>query len=83
MFARMFIGMMFATTLVVAESTVSFRHEVLPILTRQGCNAGTCHGSPSGKGGFALSLFAFDSKADYAALTRDLMGRRVDVFDPG
>ena len=61
---------------------VSFQHEVLPVLTRQGCNAGTCHGSPSGKGGFALSLFAFDAAADYAVLTRDLLGRRVDIFNP-
>ena len=61
---------------------VSFQHEVLPVLTRQGCNAGTCHGSPSGTGGFALSLFAFDAAADYAVLTRALLGRRVDIFNP-
>ena len=65
-----------------ASRPVSFQHEVLPVLTRQGCNAGTCHGSPSGKGGFALSLFAFDAAADHAVLTRDLLGRRVDVFTP-
>ena len=65
-----------------ASRQVSFQHEILPVLTRQGCNAGTCHGSPSGKGGFALSLFAFDAAADYAVLTRDLLGRRVDVFTP-
>ena len=52
------------------------------MLTRQGCNAGTCHGSPSGKGGFALSLFAFDAASDHNALTRDLLGRRVDLFNP-
>ena len=72
---------MIGVTLLKA-APISFRHEVLPILTRQGCNAGTCHGSPSGKGGFALSLFAFDAGEDFAALTRGLAGRRVDVFDP-
>lgn len=82
MIARASILVALSATLMAAERPVSYRHEVLPVLTRQGCNAGTCHGSPSGKGGFALSLFAFDAKADYAALTRDLMGRRVDVFDP-
>ena len=65
-----------------ASRPVSFQHEVLPVLTRQGCNAGTCHGSPSGKGGFALSLFAFDAASDHNALTRDLLGRRVDLFNP-
>ena len=54
----------------------------MPLLTRQGCNSGTCHGSPSGKGGFALSLFAFDAPTDHLALTHDLAGRRVDMFDP-
>ena len=62
-----------------ASRPVSFQHEVLPVLTRQGCNAGTCHGSPSGKGGFALSLFAFDAASDHNALTRDLLGRRVEL----
>ena len=41
-----------------AEKPVSFVHDVLPVLTRQGCNAAACHGSPSGKGGFRLSLAA-------------------------
>ena len=66
----------------LAHAAISFRHEVLPVLTRQGCNAGTCHGSPSGKGGFALSLFAFDAKADYNALTKDFLSRRIDPIDP-
>jgi len=67
---------------IAAHGAVSFRHEVLPVLTRQGCNTGTCHGSPSGKGGFALSLFAFDAKADYNALTKDFLSRRIDPIDP-
>ena len=69
-------------TLSATERPVSFRQDVLPILTRQGCNAGTCHGSPSGKGGFALSLMAFDAPKDYLMLTRDMHGRRIDTFDP-
>jgi len=71
-----------ATVVQAAPPPVSFQHEVLPVLTRQGCNAGTCHGSPSGKGGFALSLFAFDAAADHVSLTRDLLGRRVDLLNP-
>ena len=34
---------------------VSFHNEILASLTKSGCNAGACHGSPSGKGGFRLS----------------------------
>ncbi len=67
---------------ITTQAAVSFQHEVLPVLTRQGCNAGTCHGSPSGKGGFALSLFAFDAKSDHTVLTKDYLSRRVDLNDP-
>ena len=78
--------MRYITAIIVSaitiQAAVSFQHEVLPVLTRQGCNAGTCHGSPSGKGGFALSLFAFDAKSDHTVLTKDYLSRRVDLNDP-
>lgn len=61
---------------------VSFLREVLPVLTRAGCNAGACHGNLNGKGGFKLSLKGEDPAADYAALTRDLGGRRTNVHAP-
>ena len=79
---RMFLLLSLVSSLSAGERRVSFRYEVLPLLTRQGCNAGTCHGSPSGKAGFALSLFAFDAPADHLTLTHELAGRRVDRFDP-
>src|SRR6202011_5416876 len=56
----------------------SFRHEVIAALNVGGCNAGACHGTPSGKGGFKLSLRGFDPDADYIQLTRDVLGRRTD-----
>ena len=49
---------------------VSFRNQVLPVLTKHGCNSGGCHGRGSGQNGFKLSLFGFDPAADYAALVR-------------
>jgi len=61
---------------------VSFLREVLPVLTRAGCNAGACHGNLNGKGGFKLSLKGEDPAADYAALTRDLGGRRTNPHAP-
>ena len=61
---------------------VSFALEVLPALTRSGCNAGRCHGSPSGKGGFALSLRGYDASADWYQLTRGLGGRRLNPLAP-
>jgi hypothetical protein len=61
---------------------VSFARDVLPVLTRSGCNAGACHGNLNGKGGFKLSLKAEDAAADYAALTRDMLARRTDPIRP-
>jgi hypothetical protein len=61
---------------------VSFGRDVLPVLTRAGCNAGACHGNLNGKGGFKLSLKAEDAAADLAALTRDMLARRVDAIRP-
>src|SRR5947209_14926952 len=61
---------------------VSFRNEVMPILSKAGCNAGACHGNKSGKGGFKLSLRGQDPDADHATLTRDLFARRTNPLDP-
>jgi hypothetical protein len=61
---------------------VSFRNEVIAALNVGGCNAGACHGTPSGKNGFKLSLRGFDPDADFAQLTRDVLGRRTDRQTP-
>ncbi|MCH2116867.1 MAG: DUF1549 and DUF1553 domain-containing protein [Pirellulales bacterium] len=59
---------------------VSFQNETLALLTRQGCNSGGCHGSPSGKGGFRLSMQAYDGQFDQRTLTREFFGRRVNLL---
>jgi hypothetical protein len=61
---------------------VSFRRDVIAVLNVAGCNAGACHGTPSGKNGFKLSLRGFDPGTDYVTLTRDLSGRRIDRNQP-
>ncbi len=60
----------------------SFAFDVLPALSKQGCNSGACHGSPSGKGGFQMSLRAFDASIDKMSLIRADFGRRTNVLDP-
>jgi hypothetical protein len=55
---------------------------VIPVLTRAGCNAGACHGTPAGKNGFHLSLRGYDPGPDFRALTRDAGGRRISRVDP-
>ena len=55
---------------------------MVPIFSRHGCNAGSCHGAARGKDGFALSLFGYDPAGDYRALIRELPGRRVNLAMP-
>lgn len=60
----------------------SFRNDVIPVLTRAGCNQGSCHGAAAGKNGFRLSLFGYDPAHDHRALTRELRGRRLELAEP-
>jgi hypothetical protein len=61
----------------------SFRNHVQPILARFGCSSGACHGAAAGKSGFKLSLRGYDDEGDYATLTRQALGRRINLEDPG
>jgi hypothetical protein len=56
----------------------SFQREVLPALTKFGCNQGGCHGKESGQNGFRLSLRGFAPEWDHKSITREVNGRRVD-----
>ncbi len=72
--------------LTVAKATVtqplSFRLDVMPVFMRAGCNTGSCHGAARGKDGFRLSLFGFDPEGDQYRLTREQIGRRVNLAVP-
>lgn len=64
------------------DAPVSFRNEVMAVLSQAGCNTGPCHGNASGKAGFRLSLRGEDAGWDHNALTRDMFGRRIDRLNP-
>jgi hypothetical protein len=61
-----------------ADETPSFQRHVVPLLGRMGCNGRACHGSFQGQGGFRLSLFGYDFKADHDALSKRL---KLDDID--
>ncbi|MEY2408594.1 MAG: hypothetical protein QOF48_1264 [Verrucomicrobiota bacterium] len=61
---------------------LSFKLDVMPVFMKAGCNSGACHGSSRGKDGFRLSLFGFDPDGDYNRLTREQIGRRVNLALP-
>lgn len=66
-----------------AEKPVpSFKQDVLPILTRSGCNTGACHGKMAGQNGFRLSLRGYAPEWDHAWITREVSGRRIDLGFP-
>lgn len=60
-----------------SDRPVDFKREIVPQLSRMGCNAGGCHGKASGQNGFKLSLFGFDAVFDRDAIVKEARGRRV------
>jgi hypothetical protein len=64
------------------DAAVDFDTEVIPLLTRYGCNAGSCHGAAAGQGGLHLSLWGSVPDEDYDAIVRTLEGRRVNLAHP-
>ena len=66
----------------VTNHPVSFIRDVIPAISKVGCNAGTCHGAQKGKRGFKLSLRGYDPLYDYRALVDDLSGRRFNRSRP-
>ena len=66
----------------VTNHPVSFIRDVIPAMSKVGCNAGTCHGAQKGKRGFKLSLRGYDPLYDYRALGDDLSGRRFNRSRP-
>ena len=73
-------------TIRVAGSASDFEpdyvRDVMPVLSKLGCNAGTCHGSKDGRNGFKLSLRGYDPIYDIRAFTDDLASRRVNIASP-
>jgi len=65
-----------------SPAPVSFKNETQMALTKAGCNMGACHGSPSGKGGFRLSLRAYDSPLDIMTVRSEFFGRRTNIMEP-
>ena len=64
------------------ERPISFNLDVMPVFMKAGCNSGSCHGSSRGKDGFHLSLFGYDPEGDYHRLTRESIGRRINLALP-
>ena len=79
-------GMSAESTMAVLDATkprdISFHLDVMPVITRSGCNTGSCHGAGRGKDGFRLSLFGFDPVGDFQRITREIGVRRINLAIP-
>lgn len=64
------------------RSAWSYSNDIIPMLTKAGCNSGACHGALAGKGGLKLSLRGYDPETDHFAMTRQALGRRIDRQEP-
>jgi hypothetical protein len=64
------------------QRTIYFGTDIVPILTKLGCNGGGCHGKATGQNGFRLSLFGFEPEVDYDALVTESRGRRLSTASP-
>jgi hypothetical protein len=65
-----------------ADAPVNFDTQIVPVLTRFGCNSGACHGAAAGRGGFRLSLYGSNPEFDHESIAYDLKGRRVNTAKP-
>ncbi len=64
------------------DRPVSFNLDVMPIFMKAGCNTGSCHGAARGKDGFMLSLFGYDANGDHLRITKEQLGRRINLAVP-
>lgn len=65
-----------------APAVWSFRNDVVPVMTKMGCNSGPCHGAAAGKNGFKLTLRGYDPETDYLTLTHQALARRTERLEP-
>jgi hypothetical protein len=80
--AALWLGLSPSTVSAADPAPVSFLNDVVPILTRLGCNQGACHGKGAGQNGFRLSLRGYAPELDHFTLTREFLGRRCDPTSP-
>jgi hypothetical protein len=68
---------------VTRAEEIDFQNDVVPILTKAGCNMGICHAKAGGgQNGFELSLLGFEPDQDFHRIVWEGRGRRVLLAAP-
>ncbi|MGE0607050.1 MAG: DUF1549 and DUF1553 domain-containing protein [Pirellulales bacterium] len=65
-----------------SDRPVYFQTDVVPLLTKLGCNSGGCHGKATGQNGFRLSLLGYEAEFDHEAIVQEARGRRLSLAAP-
>ena len=66
----------------VQKASVKFLKDIAPILDKQGCSAGMCHGKFGGQGGLNLSLLTLNPESDHEPIVHHNRGRRINLLEP-
>ena len=82
LFSGLFLSIACLTFSSGAVPAKSFERIITPVLTKAGCNRGSCHGAAAGRGGFHLSLYGSDPEADYREIVFQFGGRRLHRLAP-
>lgn len=83
-----FVAIFTITVLLLANGNsaqgadLEFAVDVMSVLSKAGCNSGTCHGNLNGKGEFKLSLRGQNPQFDYEAMVLRSRGRRINPSSP-
>ncbi|MAR11422.1 MAG: S-layer protein [Blastopirellula sp.] len=64
------------------DPRIRFSTDVVPVLTKLGCNSGGCHGKATGQNGFRLSLLGFEPEFDHQMIVKAARGRRIALAAP-
>ena len=64
------------------EQPVKFLKDIAPILDKQGCSVGMCHGKFGGQGGLNLSLLTLNPESDHEPIVHHNRGRRINLLEP-
>jgi hypothetical protein len=76
------LHLILSTQIFAQQEIPSFELDVLPLLTKHGCNTGACHGAAAGRGQFFLSLWGSDPKSDYDQIVHAFQSRRIRHLTP-
>ena len=77
-FMTLFASVLGFSAATANSAPINFVNDVLPVLTKAGCNTGECHAKAGqGQNGFQLSILGFEARDDYERMAKESRSRRI------